>query len=84
MASTPVGSPLTGVGVSRSVVVPFPSCPRLLLPQHTTPAPAVSADDDAGLDLDTRLCEARAQLERVQSPAYLGELIGTIGADPMR
>lgn len=37
----------------------------------------------AGLDLDQRLTEARAELDRVQSPSYLASLFGTIGADPL-
>src|SRR5262245_51662555 len=42
-ATTPLVRPLTSTGVSRSVVVPSPSCPRLLLPQHLTPPALVSA-----------------------------------------
>jgi len=34
------------------------------------------------LDVDSLLKTAREQLTRVSSPAYLGELAGTIGADP--
>ena len=34
------------------------------------------------VDLDARLAMADRQLERVSSPAYLQELVGTIGADP--
>ncbi len=34
------------------------------------------------IDFDSRSALARAQLARVSSPAYLDELIGTIGADP--
>jgi hypothetical protein len=33
-------------------------------------------------DLRSRLEEARAQMARVSSVAYLAELVGTIGADP--
>ena len=33
-------------------------------------------------DVTVRLAQARAQLARVSSPAYLTELVGTIGADP--
>ncbi|HWB83032.1 MAG TPA: hypothetical protein VG675_02750 [Bryobacteraceae bacterium] len=40
-----------------------------------------SAEGDS-LDLQNRLREGRAQLARVSSPAYLDELVGTIGADP--
>jgi hypothetical protein len=36
-----------------------------------------------GLNLQERLMEARAELERVESPSYLGSLVGTIGADPL-
>jgi hypothetical protein len=35
-----------------------------------------------GSELASRLALARAQLARVSSPGYLGELLGTIGADP--
>ena len=34
------------------------------------------------LDVDALLKTSREQLARVSSPAYLGELAGTIGADP--
>lgn len=46
---------------------------------------ALSNPDSAltRLDLETRLAEARATLERVASVEYLGSLVGTIGADPM-
>lgn len=36
-----------------------------------------------GLDLQERLAEARAELERVSSPGYPASLTGTIGADPL-
>ncbi len=36
----------------------------------------------ARFDLGVRLTEARQQLARVSAPAYLTELVGTIGADP--
>jgi hypothetical protein len=45
--------------------------------QGETAAPAA-----CDFDLEERLREARAQLARVSSPAYLQELRGTIGADP--
>jgi hypothetical protein len=35
-----------------------------------------------GFDLRDRFRDALAELDRVSSPAYLGELRGTIGADP--
>jgi hypothetical protein len=35
-----------------------------------------------GVDVDWRLTESRRQLARVGAPEYLGELEGTIGADP--
>lgn len=41
--TTPVDNPTTSTGVSRLVVVPSPSCPRLLDPQHLTPPAVVSA-----------------------------------------
>ncbi len=34
------------------------------------------------IDFESRSALARAQLARVSSPAYLDELVGTIGADP--
>jgi hypothetical protein len=45
--------------------------------QGRTAAPAA-----CDFDLEERLREARAELARVSSPAYLHELRGTIGADP--
>jgi len=36
----------------------------------------------AALNLEDRLSAARTQLARVSAPAYLEELVGTIGADP--
>jgi len=35
------------------------------------------------MKLAARLASAKEQLERVQSPEYIKELTGTIGADPM-
>jgi hypothetical protein len=35
------------------------------------------------LDLPAKLEAARNELAHVQSPAYLDELFGTIGADPL-
>jgi hypothetical protein len=43
MATTPLSSPLTGIGVNASSVVPLPSSPSPLSPQHFTPPAAVSA-----------------------------------------
>jgi hypothetical protein len=40
---TPVDRALAATGVSRSVVVPSPSCPKALAPQHTIPPPLVTA-----------------------------------------
>ena len=37
---------------------------------------------EEGLEVPGRLAHAQAQLGRVESPAYLAELTGTIGADP--
>jgi hypothetical protein len=34
------------------------------------------------LDVEARLAQARRQMARVSAVAYLGELAGTIGADP--
>jgi phosphoenolpyruvate carboxykinase (diphosphate) len=41
-----------------------------------------AAADGCDFNAEERLCEARSQLARVSSPAYLQELRGTIGADP--
>ncbi len=43
IAITPLVSPMTSVGTDLSVVVPSPSMPPLLSPQHLTPPPLVSA-----------------------------------------
>jgi hypothetical protein len=40
-------------------------------------------DEAERLGIGERLAHARAELERVSSPAYLNELEGTIGADPI-
>ena len=40
MADTPEVSPLTHAGARRIVVVPSPTWPRALSPQHSTPPPA--------------------------------------------
>jgi hypothetical protein len=40
------------------------------------------AEEAARLGVANRLAEARARLARVQSPEYLNELVGTIGAEP--
>lgn len=40
------------------------------------------ADEAARLGIANRLAEARVTLARVQSPAYLDELVGTLGAEP--
>lgn len=45
-------------------------------PSHAVPA--------AELDVRGRLARAQRALEHVESPAYLAELAGTIGADPLR
>ena len=42
----------------------------------------VSGPGSGQLDVRSRLTEARAQMARVSSAAYLAELVGTIGADP--
>ncbi len=42
----------------------------------------VSKPGPLQLDVQGRLAEARAQMARVSSVAYLAELVGTIGADP--
>ena len=43
IATIPEVSPLTWTGVDEPVVVPFPSCPSQLPPQHFTAPPVVSA-----------------------------------------
>ncbi|HEX5386773.1 MAG TPA: hypothetical protein VFW66_08755 [Gemmatimonadales bacterium] len=40
-------------------------------------------EEAARLGIAARLTHARAELERVSAPAYLDELVGTIGADPV-
>ena len=40
-------------------------------------------DEAERLGIRRRLEHARAELERVSSPAYLQALVGTIGADPV-
>ena len=42
------------------------------------------ADQAERLGIQDLLQQARARLKRVQSPDYLEELVGTIGADPLR
>jgi len=43
MVATPVPSPITSTGTRLCVVVPSPSCPEALLPQHLSPLDSVSA-----------------------------------------
>src|SRR3990170_3387966 len=43
IAATPLARPATPTGTLLSVVVPFPSWPPPLLPQHLTPPPLVRA-----------------------------------------
>ena len=43
IASTPLLRPVTSVGMWRSTPEPSPTCPTVLLPQHFTPPPDVSA-----------------------------------------
>ena len=45
-------------------------------------ASSASSAEVSGFDAHDRLRYSRTQLARVSSPAYLGELRGTIGADP--
>jgi hypothetical protein len=42
------------------------------------------ADEVERLNIVQRLSFARAELERVESPAYLDQMIGMIGADPLK
>lgn len=44
---------------------------------------ASHADEAVRLNIAHRLARARRMLERVESPAYLGELGGTLGAEPI-
>jgi hypothetical protein len=41
------------------------------------------ADESARLGIENRLHEARNELKRVQAPAYLQDLRGTLGANPL-
>src|SRR5262245_18487421 len=43
IAATPLDSPSTGIGTLDGVVLPLPSWPTVLEPQHSTPPPVVSA-----------------------------------------
>ena len=43
MAVTPLPSPVTSTGTELSVVLPLPSCPNWLKPQHLTAPPLVRA-----------------------------------------
>ena len=59
-AMTPLSNPRTSTGPLLSVVVPFPSSPEPLAPQHLTP-PGVSA----------QLCPKPAEIARIPSPSPL-------------
>jgi hypothetical protein len=55
--------------------------------RHLKSLEAFRAENQEGgipdaLDLEGRRSAARTQLARVSAPAYLEELVGTIGADP--
>ncbi len=41
------------------------------------------ADEASRLDINSQLQRAKEKLQHVSSPAYLEELVGTLGADPM-
>jgi hypothetical protein len=45
MATTPVVSPTAFTGTALSVVVPLPSCPLPLLPQHLIPPLVLNAQE---------------------------------------
>ena len=45
MADTPIPKPVTSIGEVLCVVVPSPSCPELLRPQHLTPPPDSRAQE---------------------------------------
>ena len=53
----------------------------LLKPSGALRIPRLSVTE---LDVDSLLSLARRQLERVGSPAYLEELVGTIGSEPFQ
>ncbi len=44
---------------------------------------SMDAREATRLELDARLADSRAELDRVKSAEYLGSLVGTLGADPM-
>jgi hypothetical protein len=44
---------------------------------------ASHADEVARLGIPSRLAQARARLEQIESPAYLDALAGTLGAEPL-
>jgi len=48
---------------------------------HALSAPALDGTVNHDIDIAQRLAHARQQLDRVSGPAYLRELLGTIGAD---
>lgn len=50
--------------------------------RHSTALAEFDASVHPGIDAESRLAYARQQLARAESPAYLTELFGTIGADP--
>ena len=51
--------------------------------RHVEALEAFASGPGSGqFDVRGRLAEARVQMARVSSAGYLGELVGTIGADP--
>jgi hypothetical protein len=50
--------------------------------RHVASLEAFQPRSGVAIDIQGRLSAAREQLARVSDPAYLGELTGTIGADP--
>ena len=57
-------------------------CDVVLWGRHIAALEAFSGNGARQIDAAGRLAEARRQMARVSSMAYLAELVGTIGADP--
>ncbi|MCX6609481.1 MAG: hypothetical protein NTW74_01360 [Acidobacteria bacterium] len=55
---------------------------QALWARHIEALNAFAKEGGTGIDLPSLLANAQARQARVNSPAYLDELIGTIGADP--
>src|SRR5688572_2757678 len=77
IATTPLPSPTTSTGVGRSVVVPSPSWPSRLLPQHLTPPEVVKAHElnprpaaTAATPLDSPGTSSGFGLEALHPPGF--------------